>query len=166
MCTAYSRSLNCAQNSKVLMSTQHSLFRLTLFFRSLLRLGHRAALYACILTVASINSLVALSSEEPPPSEGPLFSHPEQIAHISAEGEAVHPMLKYFQPVSGQWSITETDLTVNGAESLGLSRVLLSPCIKERYHPDSSWDCFRLYEQLARPGNGWTFFPSNFSKQN
>lgn len=108
------------------------------------------------LLLLSWFDLSALSSD---PASSSLAAYPEQMAQVKEENSAYHPLLKYFQPASGQWTFATTDLKVAGAQPLMLQRILLSPHIAESYHKKPKWDLFYLHGQLARPGNGWTFLP-------
>lgn len=117
-------------------------------------------LSACLIFCALCFDVDARAFD--PLSKVPLASYPEQLSQGVEEPRDCHPLLHDFQPISGQWSFKETDLTVNGAEPLRLQRIFLSPHIVQSYHKKDIWDRFYLYAHAGRPGNGWNYLPEQF----
>lgn len=74
-------------------------------------------LFAWLLLVSCFD-LSARSSD--PTLSGSLAAYPEQVAQVKEENSAYHPLLKYFQPASGQWTFATTDLKVTGAQPEGM----------------------------------------------
>lgn len=110
-------------------------------------------LACCLLTTP------AFSDEEA--KEEFFLSNPEQVATLSSEPSYLVGGL--ISPLSGQPVLRQTDLIVNGAQSIALSRTYIPPqmpCsfIKEK-HNQEEWDKYRLYQHVAHHYKGWQFYP-------
>jgi len=111
------------------------------------------ALACCLLTAP------AFSDEEA--KEEFFLSTPEQVATLTSE--LTYLVGGLISPLSGQPVLRQTDLIVNGAQSIALSRTYIPPqmpCsfIKEK-HNQEEWDKYRLYHHVAHQYKGWQFYP-------
>ncbi len=111
------------------------------------------ALACCFLTTP------AFSDEEA--KEEFFLSTPEQVATLSSEPSYLVGGL--ISPMSGQPVLRQTDLIVNGAQRIALSRTYIPPqipCsfIKEK-HNQEEWDKYCLYQHVAHQYKGWQFYP-------
>ena len=100
----------------------------------------------------------AFSDEEA--KEEFFLSTPEQAATLSSEPSYLVGGL--ISPMSGQPVLRQTDLIVNGAQSIALSRTYIPPympCsfIKEK-HNQEEWDKYHLYQHVAHQYKGWQFY--------
>lgn len=90
-----------------------------------------------------------------------ILSSPEEIAStISEESLSLGGIIS---PFSGQPILRETDLVIQGAQPLTLSRLYIPPSIPAffPYHKkrQEEWDKFHLSKHLVSSYKGWVFLP-------
>ena len=112
------------------------------------------ALVFCLLTTP------AFSNDEEAQEAFPL-STPEQVATLSSEPSYLVGGL--ISPLSGQPVLRQTDLVVNGAQRIVLSRVYIPPhmpcAFAKHKHNQGEWDKYHLYQHVAHHYKGWQFYP-------
>ncbi len=117
-------------------------------------LSYLACLASCLL------SIPAFPHEEEATEEF-FLSSPEQIAALSSEPSYLIGGL--ISPLSGHPILRQTDLIVNGAQSITLFRTYIPPhipCSFPQYkYTQKEWDKYHLYQHVAHNYKGWQFFP-------
>ncbi len=101
----------------------------------------------------------AFSDEEA--KEEFFLSTPEQVASLSSEPSYLVGGL--ISPLSGLPVLRQTDLVVNGAQRIILSRTYIPPYMPcsfiKKKHNQKEWDKYSLYEHLDHHYKGWQFYP-------
>ncbi|MBI5346976.1 MAG: RHS repeat-associated core domain-containing protein [Chlamydiae bacterium] len=108
----------------------------------------------CILTTSAF-------SQDEEAKEEFFLSSPEQIATINSSPSYLIGGL--ISPLSGHPSLRQTDLIVNGAQKIVLSRTYIPPYMPCSFpkpkHNQEAWDKYNLYQHVANNYKGWLFYP-------
>lgn len=115
------------------------------------------------LTALAFSLLTAsvFSNEDEKPREDLFLSTPEQVATLTSEPSYLVGGL--ISPLSGQPVLRQTDLVINGAQNIVLSRIYIPlhmPCsFPQHKHNQAEHDNRYLYYYLRDNYKGWQFYP-------
>ncbi|MBA3958060.1 MAG: hypothetical protein H0X51_06675, partial [Parachlamydiaceae bacterium] len=110
------------------------------------------------LFLTNFSTLLASETEE-----DLRLSTPDEIQALNENND--HLIGGVVSPLSGYPCLQKTDLIANGAQSIFLNRIFISPSMPSSFHPTKENDLYSLYTHMAKHYRGWVYFPHQCVKR-